>query len=209
MRWMILWFLSVLPAFADGEKASEFDYYVLSLSWLPNWCARTGDARGAGQCDVGGGFGWTLHGLWPQYNRGWPAYCRNVQAPPSRAMTARMADIMGSSGLAWHQWKKHGTCSGLSAQDYFALSRRAYESVARPEIFRRLGQAVKLSARVVEQAFLQANPDWRPDMLTITCKGNYIEEARLCLDRDLKPVPCGIDLATDCGLPDAVFAPVR
>jgi len=209
MRWAILWFLSALPGFADGERAGEFDYYVLALGWSPNWCAREGDARGADQCDAGRGFGWTLHGLWPQYAHGWPAYCRTVRAPPSRAMTARMADIMGSAGLAWHQWKKHGTCSGLSARDYFALSRRAYESVTRPGAFRRLGRTVKLPARVVEQAFLEANPDWRPEMLTITCADGYVEEARLCLDRDLTPVPCGAGAATDCHLRDALFAPVR
>ena len=37
-----------------------------------------------------------------------------------------MADIMGSGGSAWHQWKKHGRCSGLSPDDFFALSREAY-----------------------------------------------------------------------------------
>ena len=212
MRWIALWLLaclSALPALADGEKAGEFDYYVLSLSWSPNWCATEGDARGSDQCHPRHDHGWVLHGLWPQYHRGWPAYCRTVEAPPTRGMTAEMADIMGSPGLAWHQWKKHGTCSGLSAHDYFALSRRAYATVNRPEIFRKLDREVKLPASVVEQAFLQANPDWSRDMLTITCKDGHIHEARLCLSRDLKPVPCGRDTIADCPLKDAVFAPVR
>ena len=212
MRWIVLWLLaclSPLPALADGEKAGEFDYYVLSLSWSPNWCATEGDARGSDQCHPRHDHGWVLHGLWPQYHRGWPAFCRTVEAPPTRGMTAEMTDIMGSPGLAWHQWKKHGTCSGLSAHDYFALSRRAYATVNRPEIFRKLDREVKLPASVVEQAFLQANPGWSRDMLTITCKDGHIHEARLCLSRDLKPVPCGRDTIADCPLKDAVFAPVR
>ncbi len=197
------------PARADGETPGDFDYYVLSLSWSPNWCATEGDARGADQCQPRHDHGWVLHGLWPQYHRGWPAYCDTTAAPPSRGMTADMADIMGSSGLAWHQWKKHGTCSGLRAADYFALSRRAYAAVTRPEVFRRLDAPVKLPARVVERAFLEANPGWRADMLTITCKDGHIQEARLCLSRDLDPVPCGRDVAADCRLSDALFAPVR
>lgn len=209
MRWLILWLLSALPALADGEKAGDFDYYVLSLSWSPNWCATTGDAQRSDQCDTRHDYGWVLHGLWPQYHRGWPSYCRTPQAPPSRTMTRDMADIMGSAGLAWHQWKKHGSCSGLTAPGYFALARRAYDQVARPEVFRRLHRTVKLPASVVEEAFLKANPGWTRDMLTITCRDGYIEEARLCLSRDLKPVPCGRDAIRDCALKDAVFAPVR
>lgn len=209
MRWFLLWLLTALPAFAEAERAGNFDYYVLSLSWSPNWCATEGDARNADQCHPRHDHGWVLHGLWPQYHRGWPSYCHTGEAPPSRRMTAAMADIMGSPGLAWYQWKKHGSCSGLSAPAYFALAREAYESVNRPEIFRRLTSTVKLPASVVEQAFLQANPGWQADMLTITCKNGHIQEARLCLSRDLKPVPCGRDTIRDCTLRDALFAPVR
>ncbi len=198
-----------LPALADGEEAGEFDYYVLSLSWSPNWCALRGDAQGSEQCDDRHDHGWILHGLWPQYHRGYPSYCRSTERAPSRSMTAGMADIMGTSGLAWHQWKKHGTCSGLSAQAYFDLSRRAYGLVRRPETFRRLDRPVRLPASVVEEAFLQANPGLEPDMLTITCKDGHIQEARLCLSRALAPVPCGRDAMRDCRRKDALFAPIR
>lgn len=209
MRWLLIWILSAFPVWGDGEKAGVFDYYILSLSWSPNWCALTGDTQGSEQCAASRDHGWILHGLWPQYHRGYPSYCQSGEPAPSRRMTADMADIMGTPGLAWHQWKKHGGCSGLSAADYFALSRRAYERVVRPPVFRALDRAVKLPASVVEQAFLQANPDWEPDMVTITCKGGHIQEARLCLSRELRPVPCGQDVVRDCRMRDAVFAPVR
>lgn len=209
MRWLLVWMCAALPVYADGEKAGKFDYYVLSLSWSPNWCALTGDAQGSDQCAPQHDHGWIMHGLWPQFHRGFPSYCPTIERAPSRGMTADMADIMGTSGLAWHQWKKHGTCSGLSASDYYALSRRAYEQVRRPEVFRKLDHTVKLPASVVEDAFLKANPDWEPDMVTITCKDSHIQEARLCLSRDLKPVPCGQDVVRDCRMKDAVFTPVR
>lgn len=208
MRWLLAWLVAALPALAEGEKPGEFDYWVLSLSWSPNWCATTGTARGSPQCDAGAGHGWILHGLWPQYHRGYPSYCQTATRPPSRGDTAAMADIMGTSGLAWHQWKKHGTCSGLTSADYFALSREAYARVTRPDIFRRIEREMRLPARVVEEAFLEANPGWTVDMLTVTCKADWIQEARLCLSRSLDPVPCGRDVIRDCTLEDARFAPV-
>ena len=208
MRWLVLLLISATFARADGERAGEFDYYVLSLSWSPTGCALEGDARGSPQCDDGAGFGWVLHGLWPQYERGWPANCPTVHRNPSRAETADMADIMGTSGLAWYQWQKHGRCSGLSAQDYYRLSRLAYERVARPEVFRKLDRAVKLPASVIEEAFLKDNPGWDANMLTITCKDSRIQEARLCLTRSLEPRVCGVDVRRDCTMQDALFAPI-
>lgn len=205
MRFLIALLLSATLAHADGEKAGDFDYYVLSLSWSPSWCALEGKARNSPQCDSAADFGWVMHGLWPQYHRGWPSYCRTVHRDPSKSDTRAMADIMGAPGVAWYQWKKHGRCSGLSSEDYFALARRAYEGVNRPAVFRKLDRDVKLPARVVEEAFLKANPDWEPDMITITCKAGRIQEARLCLSRDLTPVPCGQDVVRDCTMSDALF----
>ena len=197
------------PVAAEGEKAGAFDYYVLSLSWQPNWCAIEVDARDAPECGAAEDFGWILHGLWPQYERGWPSYCPTFRWRPSRAMAEGMRDIMGSSRLARHQWNKHGVCSGLSAEDYFRLSRQAYEMIERPAVFRDLTEPVRLPARVVEEAFLEANPGLEADMITITCKAGRIQEARICLTRDLEPMPCGWEISGDCTRLDALFDPVR
>ncbi len=205
MRWLAALLLSALPAFAQGERAGAFDYYVLALSWSPTWCTLEGDARGSPQCDETRDLGWVLHGLWPQYERGWPSDCPTTHRNPSRAETAAMADIMGTAGLAWYQWQKHGRCSGLAAEDYFRLSRLAWERVARPEIFRQLDRDIRLPASVVEEAFLEANPGWSADMLTVTCKAGRIQEARLCLTRDLEPRTCAADVVRDCTLDDALF----
>ena len=207
MRWLVVLLLSAGLAHAEGERAGAFDYYVLSLSWSPTWCALEGDARGSEQCEAD--HGWILHGLWPQYHRGYPSYCPTSAPPPSRARTREMADIMGSGGLAWHQWKKHGSCSGLSAEDYFALSREAYGRVTRPELLRRLEEPVTLPATLIEDAFIEANPGLEPDMITITCREGRIQEARLCLSATLEPVPCGRDVVRDCTLDNALLDPVR
>lgn len=208
MRWFLVALFLPVAAWAEGERAGEFDYYVMALSWSPTWCKLEGEARGSEQCDADRDLGWILHGLWPQFHQGWPSYCVTGERNPSRGDTAAMADIMGTSGLAWHQWNKHGRCSGLSSDDYYALSREAYGQVVRPEVFRRLEDPVKLPAKVVEQAFLEANPVLEPDMITITCNSGRIQEARICLSKDLDPVPCGRDVVRDCTMQDALFAPI-
>ena len=124
-------------------------------------------------------------------------------------MTGDMADIMGTGGLAWHQWNKHGACTDLTASAYYALSREAYATVTRPTIFPKPNKTVKLPASVVEDAFLQENPTLIRDSITITCRQGYIQEARICLSKSLKPVPCGRDVIKDCTLRDAIFTPLR
>ncbi|MEM8730606.1 MAG: ribonuclease T2 [Pseudomonadota bacterium] len=195
------------PRAGQTDTAGAFDYYVMALSWSPNWCTLEGDRKRAPQCEMP--VGWLLHGLWPQYEEGWPDYCPTSHAQPRRALTDGMADIMGSSGLAWHQWKKHGTCSGLTAEDYFRLSRLAYDRVSRPAVFRKLDDAVRLPASVVEEAFLKDNPGLSPDMLTVTCRDGYVQEVRVCLTRGMEPRVCGRDARRDCTLEDALFTPLR
>lgn len=192
-----------------GGKPGAFEYYVLALSWSPTWCALEGDARRAPQCRKNKDYGWVLHGLWPQYERGYPDHCQTSVRAPSRRQTAEMSDIMGSSGLAWYQWKKHGSCSGLSSSDYYALARKAFESIQRPEILRRLDRSVTLKATVIEKVFLEANPQLSPDMITITCRQGRIQEARICLSKTLEPRRCGLDVRRDCTLPSALLDPVR
>lgn len=194
---------------AEGERAGDFDYYVMSLSWSATWCNLTGDERGDPQCDAGRGFDFTLHGLWPQHDRGYPSYCRTGQPDPNRTATAAMADIMGGAGLAFYEWKKHGRCSGLSSADYFATSRRAYDSITIPPVLRGLSKRVTLPASVIEDAFVDANPQLSRNGVTVTCDGGMIEEVRICLTRDLEPRDCGADVRRDCTLKDAVLVPVR
>lgn len=209
MRVLSALLLSAGMAMADGEKAGDFDYYVMALSWSPTWCALEGDRRGSPQCDAEADFGWVLHGLWPQYENGWPSYCPTNARNPSRSDTRDEADLFGSSGNAWHQWNKHGRCSGLRADDYYALAREAYDRVTRPELLRKLEDPIRVPAKVIEQAFLEDNPQLTADQITITCKSGRIQEARICLTRDLEPRRCGADVIRDCTMSDALLDPIR
>ena len=197
------------PAFAEGEKAGDFDYYVMALSWSANWCAQTGDDRDDPQCDAGRGVTWVVHGLWPQYEDGWPSYCRTAERDPSRGQTADMADVFGGAGSAFYQWKKHGRCAGLSASAYYDTARQAMGSITLPPVFAGLTKDIKLPASVVEDAFLEANPGMARDQITITCSDGMIQEARICLTKDLEPRRCGDDTIRDCRMKDAVMEAVR
>ena len=192
-----------------GAEAGEFDYYVLSLSWNAAWCEAEGVFRGAPQCDPAHDIGFVLHGLWPQYEDGWPVDCRTSKPDPSRAQTRAMADIMGSDGLAWHQWKKHGRCSGLGAEEYFALSREAWNRIQRPEVLRRVTTPMRVSPQAVEKAFIEVNPGLVPEGVTVTCKDRMFREVRICLNRDLTPRACSGSVARDCEMPNPLFTPMR
>lgn len=201
--------LAAGAAVAEGEPAGDFDYYVMSLSWSPNWCALEGDSRRDPQCDRGTGTTFVLHGLWPQYEQGWPSYCRTGERDPSRSDTAAMADVFGGAGAAFYQWKKHGRCAGLSSRDYFALARKAFDSIAISSVFPRINKDLKVPAKVIEGAFLEANPGLSRDQVTVTCKQGMIQEVRICLTKDLEPRRCGADTIRDCRMQDAVLEAVR
>ena len=209
MRWMMAAMaMALAPAVrADGERSGAFDYYVLALTWTPSFCA--GEGRGREVCDDADGAGFSLHGLWPQYDDGWPSYCPTIHRDPSRRETTAQAELFGSSGSAWHQWNKHGTCSGLTASDYFRLAGKAFERVRRPSVLRELERPVTLPATVVEDAFLDADAALTADGVTVTCRDGRIAEVRICLDRSLDPRACTGRTARDCAQSDALLPPVE
>ncbi len=193
--------LAAGAARAQSDRAGDFAYYVAAFSWTPAWCAAEGDARRDARCAPGAGVGWGLHGLWPQHETGWPQWCRTAERDPTRTETAAAGRaLFGSAGLAWHQWQKHGRCSGLSARDYFLASARAADLLTIPGEFADPGRPLRIDAGAVEAAFLAANPSLTREMLTVTCRDGAIWEVRLCLTRDLKPRRCGSDMLRDCRL---------
>lgn len=205
--------ISVMAGPASADEEGDFDYWILSLSWSPEWCSREGDAAGGTaadrQCATGAGLGFVVHGLWPQYEEGWPEFCHTDAPPPSRRDSAAMADLMPSGDLAYYQWRKHGRCSGLSGQDYYAMTRKAAGAVQLPAILQQIDRAFRLPVTVIEDAFIEANPDMHPDGITVTCRSDVLHEVRICLDRDLSPRRCAPDAARDCSRPNLLVEPPR
>jgi ribonuclease T2 len=196
-------------AVGRADTPGRFDHYILALSWHPTWCAAEGDARDASECDRGSRRGFSVHGLWPNHVRGWPEFCTTPARDPTRRETAAMADLMGSPGLAWYQWRKHGRCSGLDGATYLRLTREAAQRIVIPEPFRRPDGTVRMDPDDVEAAFLAANPRLTPEGLVVTCRDGRLHEVRVCLDRTLTPRACTDQEARACRADRVAVPPVR
>jgi ribonuclease T2 len=171
--------------FRSGPPGA-FDYYILALSWSPTFCAFEGGRRAEEQCEPGRRLGFVVHGLWPELERGRLGDCRDLSRPPSRMALEEARGVFPSEGLARHEWRVHGACTGKSPADYFADVRRAREGVRIPEAFRNPDRERTASPREVERAFTGANPGLRADMMSVTCRRGQLQEVRICLERDLR-----------------------
>lgn len=164
-------------------KPGDFDYYVLALSWSPEFCYSHPEKP---ECQSGH-HGFVVHGLWPQDAETYPEHCSNAAglSDPSQ-----MADLMPDSGLVAHEWSTHGTCSGLNAESYFRLVRQAFTSIKIPERFSVPKQNFSIPPPEVKKEFLQANPHFREEQMTVSCGNNYLTAVSFCMTKDLKPTSC-------------------
>lgn len=164
----------------------DFAFYVLALSWSPTFCETSATGSNREQCDTGLRRGFIVHGLWPQNENGYPEFCggRQPDRVPS-ALGRSVADIMPGMGLVGHQWRKHGTCSGLSQRDYFALVRKARDKVTIPESLDAGRQRQKRQINALEEQLIAANPGLTNRAVSVTCNGNRLDELRICLTKDL------------------------
>ncbi len=174
------------PARADG-RPGDFDFYLLSLSWSPTYCLAQGDRANRLQCGSEKPKAFIVHGLWPQYTRGYPQYCQSSEPQRvPRSLIDTMLDIMPSAGLIGSQWRKHGICTGLDQNEYLAETRRAYEKIDIPDGFEDASRRHVLSARDVEQAFIAVNPGLSANGIAVSCKKGRVSEVRICLTRGLE-----------------------
>lgn len=218
---LLLALAPALPAWAEaraeirqpGAQANApgvFDFYVLSLSWSPTYCeARGTRAANEPQCALTRPYAFVVHGLWPQFERGYPEFCERPAPYVPNRLVDSMLDIMPSKQLVIHEWKKHGTCSGLDAQGYFSAVRAAERKVAIPAEFTRLDDYRMVSPQDLEAAFRTANPGLQPDMISVDCDKRRLREVRICLSRDFAFRPCPEVNRRSCRLPKMVMPPVR
>lgn len=201
------------PAVDDEQglpTGSGFDYYVLALSWSPSYCAAEGEDANRQQCGASRPYGFIVHGLWPQFERGYPSNCptdRPLDVPVEEVR--QLYDIMPSAGLIRHQWKKHGTCSGLSRHDFFATLRAARERVVIPEDFRQLETYKTVNPEVLERAFLGSNEGSSADGVIVTCDKRFLREVRICMTKELQFRTCPELERSACWRDRAVMPPAR
>jgi ribonuclease T2 len=172
----------------------EFDYYVLSLSWSPFFCADAQERGNNGrsqQAQCGGRpFSFVVHGLWPQYEHGYPEYCDRSKEWLDRNIMTSMLDLMPAPGLIFNEWKKHGTCSGLAARAYFESVRKARAAVKIPEEYLQLSDTKMVTPAEIEDAFVKVNPGLSTQAMAVTCNRTRLSEVRICMGKDLQFRDC-------------------
>ncbi len=190
------------------DQPGDFDFYVLSLSWSPTYCLDNGRSDRI-QCG-GRPYAFVVHGLWPQYERGFPSDCPSDQGGRvSRRDVDAMLDVMPSPSLIRHEWQKHGTCSGLDQGDYFALIRKAQARVTIPAAFVDVTDQLTVTPAGVESAFRKANPAIPADGFSVFCDSRRLKEIRVCLTKDLAFRGCPEVERSSCRRPQIVMPPVR
>lgn len=198
---------------ARSSRAGVFDYYTLSLSWSPTYCASKAGENDRQQCAPGRHFAFVVHGLWPQFEKGWPESCDTRETWVPEEIVSGMLAIMPSRQLVIHEWKKHGACSGLGIADYFAETRRLFAKVRIPARYLAPNTDLIVTPNQLGEDFTKTNPEVGASMLSIQC-GNRTDRARLselriCFDRDGDFRDCGENEKRQCRARDLLLPRVR
>jgi ribonuclease T2 len=206
----------VSPVSAEDRRQNapgDFDFYVLSLSWSPTYCEAASERGRQGrsqQIQCGGRpYAFVVHGLWPQYEHGFPNYCERPAPRLDRGMVSSMLDLMPAPGLIFNEWDKHGTCSGMPARAYFETVRKARAAVKIPEDFVDPVEAKTIAPADIEAAFVKANPGLPADGIAVTCDRSRLREVRICMTKDFQFRPCEEIDRRACKRETVLMPPVR
>jgi ribonuclease T2 len=211
--WLLGFLLGLLmlePAAAQQRHApGRFDFYLLALSWSPSYCEQAGDHPNARHQCGARPFSFVVHGLWPQYEKGFPESCQYPAPFVHNRTIDRILDLMPARGLVIHQWRKHGVCAGDSPDAYFETVRRAREAVKIPPEYQDPRRTLNVAPDQIEEAFVKANPGMSRAGIVVTCNSTRLSEVRICMTRDLKFRECRQVDRGACPRPHVVMPPVR
>jgi ribonuclease T2 len=192
------------------NQPGQFDFYVLSLSWSPSFCKETEErGRQSNEQCRGRPYSFVVHGLWPQHERGFPRDCQVPSPRLNRETMTSMLDLMPAPRLVYHEWDQHGTCSGLQAQAYFDLVRKAREAVKIPEAYAAPAATLTVTPDEVEEAFVKTNPGLSRAAIAVTCGSTRLSEVRICMSKDLKFRECDEIDRRACRRDKLLMPPVR
>lgn len=166
-----------------NSQPGQFDFYLLNLSWSPEFCVMHPSSE---ECARHPGF--VVHGLWPQNSDGtYPEHCSDAPGPTNpQAHT----DLMPTASLVMHEWQTHGTCSGQTADQYFNTVGRAFHEVVIPPSYRRVAGETALPPDAIVRQFAEANPSFPADSFAVSCGNNHLTAIEICLSKDLQPEGC-------------------
>ena len=205
--------LSAAGATAQDRRQNQpgqFDFYVLALSWSPTFCEASAEKGRAPKEQCGARpYAFVVHGLWPQYERGFPEYCQNPAPRLDRNIVSSMLDLMPAPRLIFHEWDRHGVCSGLGPRGYFDTVRKARAQVKIPDDYFELSKPLTVTPDEIETAFVTANPGLSRKAIAVTCDSRRLQEVRVCLSKDLKFRDCEEIDRRACRRDRLVMPPMR
>jgi ribonuclease T2 len=194
---------------ARQNAPGQFDFYLLALSWSPSFCEQAGDRKSAQMQCSARPYSFVVHGLWPQYEKGFPEFCQNPAPRLDRNIVSSMLDLMPATRLIFHEWDRHGVCSGLPARGYFEIVRKARAAVKIPSEYLDLKAELNVTPDEVEEAFVKANPGMSRAGVAVTCGSTRLSEVRICLTRELQFRECADVDRRACRRDKLVMPPVR
>jgi ribonuclease T2 len=210
--------LSIASGLAGAQdrrqnQPGQFDFYVLSLSWSPSFCQASAERSpnrppDPTQCGARP-FSFVVHGLWPQYERGFPEFCQQPSPRLDRNIVSSMLDLMPAPRLIFNEWDKHGTCSGLGPRGYFETIRKARAAVKIPEAYIDLERPLTVTPDEVQEAFVKANPGLTRASFAITCDSRRLSEVRICLGKDMHFRECPELTRRTCRREQLIMPPMR
>jgi len=203
--------LSAAPAQDKRQnQPGQFDYYVLALSWSPSYCEATAERGREAREQCGARpFSFVVHGLWPQYEKGFPEYCQREAPNVDRGIITAMLDLMPAPGLIIHEWRKHGTCTGQSPRAYFESVRKARASVKIPPQYLEVKAPLTVTPDEVEEAFVKANPGLSRTAIAVRCDSRRLNEVRICMSKEFGFRDCAEIDRRACRRDKLVMPPVR
>ncbi len=194
------------------NQPGQFDFYVLALSWSPSFCEasqeRAPNRRPDQQCGERP-YSFVVHGLWPQYAKGFPEFCLQPSPRLDRNIVSAMLDLMPAPRLIFNEWDKHGTCSGLPARGYFETIRKARAAIKIPDAYIEPAGVLTVTPNEVQEEFVKANPGLTRGAMAVTCDSKRLSEVRICLGKDLKFQECPEVARRACRREPLVMPPVR
>ena len=188
----------------QSGRPGNFDYYLFTLSWVPEYCHSHRDAV---ECSTDSHYGFIVHGLWPQFFNGrYPEHCSDQGAPDN---PAALRNVMPDAGLIRHEWSTHGTCSGLSPDQYFGLIRRSFEAIRIPAVLARPSRSFTMEPAEIKRAFIQANPKLNESSMAVNCPQNFLQGIQICVSKSGSPINCPANATRDCRARSIRIPPVR
>ena len=120
---------------------------------------------------------------------------------------------MPSKRLIIHQWRKHGSCSGLTIENYFLATRLLFDKLKIPARYLSPQAKIQTTPEQLVLDFVKTNRDLTADMISVQC-GNArdtarLSELRICIDRRGNFGQCGAGAQRQCRAQSLVMPPVR